>query len=133
MQMLIPTNMYLWYLEALFIDFVIVYVLFTYVKNIWMINMIAFAFYLVAQFLGKVTVATELFGNPLRYLFWFTFGMSLNKIGNMFKNKFRGGGTASCSALGFWLFWIRIPSTFGLACKRFIFSKCGNFNCVDGL
>lgn len=90
MQMLIPTNMYLWYLEALFVDFLLAYILFVYVKNIWSINVVAFAFYLAAQFLGKVTVATELFGNPLRYLLWFTFGMSLNKIGDMFKNKFRG-------------------------------------------
>ena len=137
MQMFIPTNMYLWYLEALFFDFVLAYLLCKYTKKTWMINTTSFAVYMAVLFLERATAVTTLFGNPLRYLLWFVFGMNLNKYGKVAKNhlnRFKwGGGTAPCGALDHWLLWTRIPSTFGLACKRFIFGKCGNSNCVGDL
>ena len=86
MQMFIPTNMYLWYLEALFFDFVLAYLLCKYVKKTWMINTVSFTVYLVVRFLERATVFTTLFGNPLRYLLWFIFGMNLNKYGKVAKN-----------------------------------------------
>lgn len=136
MQMPFQTNMYLWYLEALFFDFVLAYLLCKYVKKMWMINTASFVVYLAVRFLERATVVTTLFGNPLRYLLWFVFGMNLNKYGKVAKNylnRFKWGGTALCGALDHWLLWTRVPSTFSLACKRFIFGKCGNPNCVGGL
>ena len=105
MQMLIPTNMYLWYLEALFFDFVLAYLLCKYVKKMWMINTASFAVYLVVRFLERSTVATTLFGNPLRYLLWFVFGMNLNKYGKVAKNYlniFKWGGVLLLAVL--WVF-----------------------------
>ena len=105
MQMLIPTNMYLWYLEALFFDFVLAYLLCKYVKKMWMINTASFAVYLVVRFLERSTVATTLFGNPLRYLLWFVFGMNLNKYGKVAKNylnRFKWGGVLLLAVL--WVF-----------------------------
>lgn len=136
MQMFIPTNIYLWYLEALLFDFVLAYLLCKYTKKTLMINTTSFVVYMAVLFLERATVVTTLFGNPLRYLFWFVFGMNLNKYGKVAKNhinRFKWGGTAPCSALNHWLLWIRILSTFSLACKRFIFGKCGNSNCVGDL
>ena len=103
MQMPFQTNMYLWYLEALFFDFVLAYLLCKYVKKMWMINTASFVVYLAVRFLERATVVTTLFGNPLRYLLWFVFGMNLNKYGKVAKNylnRFKWGGHCSLWCFG---------------------------------
>ena len=102
MQMFIPTNMYLWYLEALFFDFVFAYLLCKYAKKTWMINTTSFAVYMAVLFLERATAVTTLFGNPLRYLLWFVFGMNLNKYDKVAKNylnRFKWGGVLLLAAL----------------------------------
>ena len=74
-----------------------------YVKKMWMINTASFAVYLVVRFLERSTVATTLFGNPLRYLLWFVFGMNLNKYGKVAKNylnRFKWGGYCFWQSFG---------------------------------
>lgn len=58
------TNMYLWYLEALFFDFVLAYLLCKYAKKTWTINTILFAVHMAVLFLESATAVTTLFGNP---------------------------------------------------------------------
>lgn len=59
-----PTNMYLWYLEALFFDFALAYLLCKYAKKTWMINTTSFAVHMAVLFLESATAVTTLFGNP---------------------------------------------------------------------
>lgn len=86
MQMVIPTNMYLWYLEALFLDFILAYVICRIFPKMWQVNAVAVCIYLAVMFAGKVTTLTMLF-NPLRYLFWFVLGMNMKRITHTLKSK----------------------------------------------
>lgn len=86
MQMLIPTNMYLWYLEALFLDFILGYLISRIFPKMWQVNTAAICIYLVVMFAGRVTTAHMLFGNPLRYLLWFILGMNIERITNTLKS-----------------------------------------------
>lgn len=105
MQMIIPTNVYLWYLEALFIDFIIAFLLYRTQKKCGWLMAFAFVIYLLVQFLGRFTMITRVFGNPLRYLLWFILGMNMEKIMTFLKKSF----SVLRKTEGIWLlliFWI---------------------------
>ena len=68
-----------------------------------MINTTSFAVYMAVLFLERATAVTTLFGNPLRYLLWFVFGMNLNKYDKVAKNylnRFKWGGDCSLRRFG---------------------------------
>lgn len=90
MQMLIPTNMYLWYLEALFIDFILAYLLCKILPKLCQVNAATVCIYLLDRCIYVYTRAatlTMIFGNPMRYLLWFVIGMNIERIVVVLKNQ----------------------------------------------
>lgn len=77
-QMLAPNCVYLWYLEALFLIFIIIYFL-DKVKNKMVETVIVAVFYLIGLVVYRKFSAYHFLGDPLYYLLWFYIGMHAEK------------------------------------------------------
>lgn len=76
LQIIFPEKVYLWYLEALFFCFIFAYLL----KNVRLKWMCIIIFWLIGCFINYWNTNYILFGNPLKWLLWFEFGMHIEII-----------------------------------------------------
>lgn len=80
LQIFFPYNVYLWFLEALFISTLIIYVVFKYIKE----NQYRFLFitflWIIGCFLEKLLGEYNPLGNPLKYVIWLWIGMYIENF-----------------------------------------------------
>lgn len=87
MQILYPDSVYLWYLETLFLDFLLTYFILRYMK----VGKLRIAIVLVLWAIGVIISRTGDFrtflGNPLKYILWFWVGLYIDKIADYLREK----------------------------------------------
>ena len=78
LQILRPNNVYLWYLETLFFDFLIAYAICYKFKTLKQQALIVFPLWGIGIILIQYTVLDAFVGYPFKFLLWFWMGMNLN-------------------------------------------------------
>lgn len=87
LQIVFPNNVYLWYLEALFFDFILCYLLEKIIKNKY-VQLFVVLFAWLIGFLMEIRLGEfNPLGNPLKCSLWFWIGENLVDICNFIKSK----------------------------------------------
>lgn len=97
LQLIFPNRVYLWYLESLFLVFVIVYITIKLIhNNSWrlIILLLMYTGGIVLQYYANDYIP---FGNPMRYCIWFYLGKQIECI----TDKIRKQRWVTCSILIF--------------------------------
>lgn len=88
LQILVPFNVYLWYLICLYLVFVLIYIIESKLNGhkcaIFCGIIVSFFIGIIYQRMGSTMVVL---GNPLKYMIWFYMGQLLNKGFLVLKNK----------------------------------------------
>ena len=79
LQIIAPSGLYLWYLEALFIVFAMIYPI-DKIRNSLLKSGVIFILWCIGVVLYKKLGFYHIFGDPLYYLLWFYIGMNIEKI-----------------------------------------------------
>ncbi len=87
LQLIFPNRVYLWYLESLFLVFVIVYIIIQLVhSNLWrlIIMLLMYTVGIILQYYANDYIP---FGNPMRYCIWFYLGKQIECIANEIRKR----------------------------------------------
>lgn len=80
LQLIFPNRVYLWYLESLFIVFIIVYLIVKFCGNESLRSFILLFMYTIGIILQYYDGDFIPFGNPMRYCIWFYLGKHIERI-----------------------------------------------------
>lgn len=96
LQVLFPGSVYLWYLESLFIIFVIIYFIFM-IKNRSVQRVVVAIVWLLGLYLMVGAGEKHFLGDPLYYLPWFYLGMNIDKITRIINKRFYRKKVIACA------------------------------------
>lgn len=86
LQILFPNSVYLWFLESLFISFIVVYLLKRYIKNSNIIFIVCIVFYFTQVLLDHITNNNVIFSKPFSSVLWFYLGTEYSRM-KQYMNK----------------------------------------------
>lgn len=80
LQIFFPYSVYLWFLEALFISILIIYVVFKYIKEKQYRFLFIIFLWMIGCLLEKLLGEYNPLGNPLKYVIWLWIGMYIENF-----------------------------------------------------